>query len=153
MTGWRIGYAALPLDLGAKVNHLQAYSTSGPCAIAQRAALKALTGDQVHVDVMVADYTRRRDLLMERLAQIEQLDCFKPRGTFYLMLDIAGVIGTTIKGHHVRDADSFAEMLSQAAGVRVVSGSTCGTDRHVRLSFAAPSATLEQAMDRIAELW
>ena len=153
MTGWRIGYAAMPPDLADKVTYLQAHSTSGPCAVAQRAALTALTGDQSHVAVMVADYARRRDLLLDRLAGIEQLTCHKPQGTFYLFLDVTRVIGTTVAGHAVRDADGFTAMLSEAAGVRVASGSTCGTDRHVRLSFAASPAVLDEAIDRIAALW
>jgi len=70
MTGWRIGYAALPGKLAEEVTELQSYSTSGPCAIAQRAALAALTNDSSHVVAMVTEYAERRRYLLDRLAPL-----------------------------------------------------------------------------------
>ena len=152
MTGWRIGYAAMSLEFSQKVAKLQSCSTSGPCSISQRAALAAITGTQAHVAEMVADYTQRRDFLLNRLAEIESLSCSRPQGTFYLFIDISRLIGTSIRSQPVTGADSFTRALNDEAGIRVLSGSHCGSDRHIRLSFATCMKDLEEAMDRLVRV-
>jgi len=152
MTGWRIGYAAMPEPLAEKVTALQSVSTSGPCAVAQRAALAALTGEQGHVDRMLAAYTRRRRWLLDRIGQIEALLCCEPRGAFYVFADISPLVGRTIGGRVVADADALADVAVQGAGVRLLSGAGFGAERHVRISFAVSMDALREGMDRMERL-
>ena len=149
MTGWRIGYAALPVELAEKVTRLQSVSTSGPCAIAQRAALAALEEPSSHVHAMVTEYAARREYLLRRLAGMDGLAYSPPQGTFYVFLNISGLIGRTLRGHPVRNSDEFAESLANETGVKVASGTPFGSDRHVRICFATSTEVLEQGMDRI----
>ena len=150
MTGWRIGYAAMPAELAQKVTYLQSMSTSGPCAIAQRAALAALTGDQAHVDAMVADYRQRRDYLLGRISRIGSLSCFEPRGTFYLFVNVSGLFGRTLGGVEMLNAASVADAFAKGLAIQVTGGAAAfGSDRHVRISFAASMKDLEEAMDRM----
>jgi len=152
MTGWRIGYAALPGKLAEEVTELQSYSTSGPCAIAQRAALAALTNDSSHVVAMVTEYAERRRYLLDRLAPLPELSCRAPEGTFYLFLNISAVCGRKIGGRQITGSADFARMLLEEAGVKVISGEGFGSARHVRVSFAASMQALEEGMDRMERL-
>ena len=152
MTGWRIGYAAMPPPLVDKVTALQGVSTSGPCAIAQRAALAALTGDQSHVRRMVQAYAARRERLLERVGRIEGWRSTAPAGTFYLFVTVAGWLGRRVGGHTIKDADSLVAVAQREAGVLLVSGSGFGAPHHIRLSFAISDQTIEEGMDRIERL-
>ena len=150
MTGWRFGYAAMPAAMAEKVTSLQSYVTSGPCAIAQRAALTALTGPQDHVAEMVAEYALRRDDLLDRLAKLGSFSCHRPRGTFYLFVDVSSLVGSQIRGRDIGDAADLAELLRDEAGVQVSPGTLFGSGRHIRLSFAASRADLQEGVERIA---
>ena len=149
MTGWRIGYAAMPLKLARKVTDLQSISTSGPCAVSQRAALAALTEDQSHVSTMVGEYARRRHYLLDRLRIAEGVSCSPPQGTFYLFLNISELTERKIRGRAVTGSADLVEILLEEAGVKVVPGEYSGSDRHVRVSFAASMEALEEGLDRI----
>lgn len=152
MTGWRIGYAGLPIALAERVTLLQSQSTSGPCAIAQRAALAALTGDQQHVRTMLDAYAGRRASVLERLNRIKALSCARPEGTFYVFADLSALIGKSIRSRVVTDSEAFAAILLEKAGVRVTPGTSFGADRHIRISFAASLEDLGEGMDRLENL-
>ena len=150
MTGWRIGYAALPRQLAERVTLLQANSTSGPAAPSQRAALAALRGDQSHVATMVESYAQRREYLLKRLTELPELSCLSPQGTFYMFLDVSALLGRNVGSHVQTDVDKLSQLLLKEAGVRVTSGRSFGSERHVRMSFAAAQADLELGMDRLS---
>ena len=152
MTGWRIGYAAMPLPLAEQVTELQSENTSGPCAIAQRAALAAITGDQSHVGEMVAAYAERRRYLLDRIAGTDGLSCGAPQGTFYAFTNVSALAGRTIRGRAVKDADGLADTALAEAGVLLLSGSSSGAPHHVRLSFGISMDALREGMDRIESL-
>ncbi len=151
MTGWRIGYAALPGDLARRVIALQGNSTSAPSAISQRAALAALTGDASHVATMVAAYARRRAWLLDRLEALPGLRCVPPRGAFYCFVNMEERIGTEVAGEPIGSADDFVRVLRERAGVSMVSGTPFGADRRVRISFAVSESDLAEGVDRMAE--
>ncbi len=152
MTGWRIGYAAMPPELARRVTALQSVSTSGPCAIAQRAALAALTGDQSHVQRMVIAYGRRRHYLLGRIERTGALSCRPPMGTFYAFVNVSGLAGRTIRGRNIAGADDIVSLAAQEAGVQLLSGTEFGADGYVRLSFAAADEDIEEGMDRLERL-
>ena len=82
MTGWRIGYAAGPLEVIKAMGKLQSQETSNPCSISQMAALEAITGPQDSVTMMVKAFDERRTYLVERLNSMEGVTCVKPKGAF-----------------------------------------------------------------------
>jgi aspartate aminotransferase len=149
MTGWRIGYAAMPLEIAAAATELQSYSTSGPCAISQRAALAALTVESVHVEAMRLEYTKRRRYVLQRLASLPQLGCCAPQGTFYVFLNISAFCSRTHGGRHIGGSEDFVRILLEMAGVKVTAGLGFGSDLHVRLSFAASMEAIDEGMSRI----
>ena len=152
MTGWRIGYAAMPPELAQKVITLQSVSTSGPCAIAQRAALAAISGDQSHVREMVVAYAKRRQYLMERVRRIPALGLTMPRGTFYLFVNVSVLVGRTVSGQTIKDANGVVEVALREANVQLLSGAAFGAPQHIRFSFAVSMEEMSEGMDRLEKL-
>jgi aspartate aminotransferase len=152
MTGWRIGYAAMPTELAAEVTELQSLSTSGPCAISQRAALAAIEGPQDHVERMVAEYAQRRRELLERIRRTPHLACRPQPGSIYHFVDVSDLLGRRVDGREIRSVADVAAWWLEAAGVKVIPGSDSGAAHHVRLSFAASRTCQQEAMNRLEAL-
>ena len=93
MTGWRIGYALGPSEIIAAGSKIQSQSTSNPTSIAQFAALEALRGPQDEVAIMVREFHKRRDVIVDRLNAIDGIRCRKPEGAFYVFPNISRPAG------------------------------------------------------------
>jgi len=145
MTGWRIGFALAPAPIIAAMNKLQSHSTSNPTSIAQKAAVEAMRGSQDSVPLMLAEYRRRRDFVIERLRAIPGVRCAEPKGAFYAYPDISTMFGR--KG--IANTVQFTEKLLAKAHVAVVPGEAFGTDRHVRISYATSMKELERGLERL----
>lgn len=146
MTGWRIGYALGRSEWIAEMVKLQSHSTSNPTSIAQKAAIEALTGQQDSIEMMLAEYGRRREYLISALNQIEGLECVLPEGAFYAFPSIKNLLNGKIK----TSAD-FAQYLLDEAYVAVTPGSAFGTEGYIRISYATSLETLKKGVERIAE--
>jgi len=145
MTGWRIGYAAGPLELISAMKTVQSQSTSNACSVSQAAAQAALDGDQAVVHEMVAEYRARHDYIVTALNDIDGFECRSGEGTFYAFPRVAGVIERL---GLVSDVE-LTEHLLQTADVAVVPGSAFGAPGYLRLSFASSLESLKEAMKRI----
>ncbi|HEY5622991.1 MAG TPA: pyridoxal phosphate-dependent aminotransferase [Gammaproteobacteria bacterium] len=145
MTGWRLGYAAGPVDLVKAMTAIQSQSTTNASSISQAAARAALAGDQSFVEASRMRFKARHDYLMDQLNALPGVSCAPADGAFYAFPDVRGAIEAI---GAVDDAD-FCERLLQAKGVAIVPGSAFGGPGHVRLSFAADRKTLEAAIERI----
>ncbi|MEM4700056.1 MAG: pyridoxal phosphate-dependent aminotransferase [Candidatus Nezhaarchaeales archaeon] len=142
MTGWRIGYAAAPKDIVDEMVKLQQFTMVHAPAASQRAALAALRGPQDFVRDMVKEYDRRRRFIVDRLNSIPGLSCLRPRGAFYLFLNIKK-LGMS--------SEEAALRLLERAGVVTVPGSAFGPhgEGYLRISYARPIEQLSEACDRI----
>ena len=150
MTGWRIGYAAGPVELIKAMGTIQSQSTSNPCSIAQYAAVEALNGPQDFLAENKKTFQRRRDLVVSMLNQAKGLTCPRPEGAFYVYPDISGCIGKTSAGGAKIDSDeAFATALLEETGVAVVFGAAFGLSPNFRVSYATSDAALEEACSRI----
>lgn len=145
MTGWRIGFGLAPAPIVTAMTKLQSHSTSNPTSIAQKAAVEALRGPQDSVAAMLAEYRRRRDFVVARLRAIPGVTCAEPRGAFYAYPNVGVVLGK----NGIADTLQLAERLLAEAHVAVVPGEAFGTDRHVRITYAASMHELERGIDRI----
>jgi aspartate aminotransferase len=151
MTGWRIGYGAGPKPLIAAMITVQSQICSGACAIAQAAAAAALNGPQDDVHQFCAAFEERRDLVVERIAQIDGLTLDPPGGAFYGLIGCADLIGaTTVEGGTLSDDADVTAYLLMDAGIAAVPGSAYELFPFFRISTAASIDVLGQAMDRIA---
>ncbi|MFN3325053.1 MAG: pyridoxal phosphate-dependent aminotransferase [Bryobacteraceae bacterium] len=144
MTGWRIGFGLAPAPVINAIGKLQSHSTSNPTSIAQKAAVEALRGPQDSVGVMLAEYRKRRDYVIERLRAMSGVKTSVPRGAFYAYPDVSVAFGKGIQGPL-----QFAEKLLEQAHVAVVPGEAFGTGKHIRISYATSMQELERGLDRI----
>src|SRR5690606_11548655 len=92
MTGWRIGYAAGPVQAIGAMKNIQSQSTSNPASISQAAAQAALDGDQSCIATMVKEFKKRHDFLVDALNKIPGIDCIPVDGTFYAFPSVHKVI-------------------------------------------------------------
>jgi aspartate aminotransferase len=145
MTGWRIGFGLVPQAVVGAMTKLQSHSTSNPTSISQKAAVEAVRGPQDSVKVMLAEYHKRRDFVVERLRAIPGVRCAEPRGAFYAYPNVGVALGKS----GIADTLQFAERLLADAGVAVVPGEAFGTQQHVRISYATSLHELERGLDRI----
>jgi len=146
MTGWRIGYVLGPKDLIAAVQKIQSHSTSNPTSISQKAAFEALTGPQDSVAMMLGEYARRRDFVVERLNAIPGVRCTRPGGAFYAYPNISSAFSRGVK-----DSLDFSVQLLEKHHVAVVPGSAFGTTEHIRISYATSLESLERGIKRLGE--
>jgi aminotransferase len=141
MTGWRIGYACGPADILQGLVRIHQYTIMSAPTTAQDAALEALKNGNPHVDEMVAEYDRRRKLLVAGLNRLG-LSTFEPRGAFYAFPNIRA---------SGMDDETFAETLLREESVAVVPGNAFGPggDGFVRACYATEYSKIEEALVRM----
>jgi aspartate/methionine/tyrosine aminotransferase len=147
MTGWRLGFGIVPPWLVESLTKLMVNAHTCTPAFVQRAGVAALTGAQDAVREMVAEFRRRRDIVVRGLASIPGVSCAEPDGAFYAFPDVSTLIA---KGVSVK---SFTARLLEEFDVALLPGSVFGArgGGHLRLSFAAAPATIELALSRIRQ--
>jgi aspartate aminotransferase len=151
MTGWRVGYAAGPVEVIKAMDGLQSQMTSNPTSIAQRAAVAALVGDQEPTRRMRDEFALRRRVILDRLTAMPGLRCSSPEGAFYVFPNVSALYGKRANGAPITDSTQFAAYLLEAARIAVVPGVEFGSDAHVRISYATSMANIERGMERMAE--
>ena len=141
MTGWRVGYVAAPAPILEGMLKVHQYGIMSAPTTAQDAALAALLEAEADVERMLAEYDRRRRLMVDGLNAMG-LETFEPRGAFYVFPRI-GSTGLT--------DDEFTERLIVEEKVAVVPGSAFGPSGagHVRMCYATSYEQLEEALRRI----
>lgn len=149
MTGWRIGYAAGPVDLVGAITKIQSQSTSNPVSFIMPAVVEALTGPQDFIDTMVAEFDRRRMYICDKLNSMEGVTCYKPQGAFYVFPNFSGLYGRKFNGKAIEGSNDFADYLLDEAKVAIVSGIAFGADDYARLSYAIAMENIEKGLDRI----
>lgn len=151
MTGWRIGYCAVPQRLAKAITKLQGQMTSGVSSIAQKAAEAAYNGPQECVEEMRRAFERRRDLVVALAREIPGLKVNKPDGAFYLFPEVSYYLGKRA-GERVISTDSdLAMYLLEEAHVATVAGSAFEAPGYIRLSYATSDDNIREALRRIRE--
>jgi aspartate/methionine/tyrosine aminotransferase len=152
MTGWRVGYTAADAHVARPIAHLLSQTTSNVTSVAQRAALAALESGAPSVAAMVEEFSRRRELVLARLAAMPLLRCARPGGAFYVFPNVAEALGRrTPAGTLLAHVDAFSMALMEEGGLATVPGTGFGSAEHIRLSYAAATDTLASGCDRLAE--
>ncbi len=150
MTGWRLGYAAGPVELIKAIGALQSQSTTNPSSISQAAGVEALNGPQDFIPKHNAIFKTRRDLVVKMLNAADGLRCPVPEGAFYVYPSCAGAIGKrTPAGKAIETDTEFCEYLLETVGVAVVPGTAFGLAPHFRVSYATSTEILTDACTRI----
>jgi aspartate aminotransferase len=144
MTGWRLGYGIMPAELAARLTQIQINATSCTCTFSQVAGIEAIRGDQSDSNKMVAEFKRRRDVIVDGLNAIPDVSCLRPKGAFYVFPNIRK---TGMKSQAVSD------LLLEKAGVAGLPGTAFGKfgEGYMRFSYANSVANIEKALERIAK--
>ncbi|MBN2473266.1 MAG: pyridoxal phosphate-dependent aminotransferase [Pirellulales bacterium] len=151
MTGWRIGWTISPANVAKAMGGLQSQETSNPCSISQFAAVAALTGPQDCVDLMLAEFTKRRDLVTRRIAEIPGLSCAEMGGAFYAFINISEHLGRSYNGVRIDNSTQWCLELLDRQNVATVMGSAFGAEGYARVSFATSMENLEVSFARIEQ--
>ena len=149
MTGWRIGYAAGPVELVKAMKKIQGQSTSNPTSISQYAAVTALDGGKECIKPMLKSFKERHDFVVKSLNEIDGVECLESDGTFYSFPNVEKLI-SRVDG--VSNDAELAEFLLEKTGVALVPGSAFGLSGHIRLSYATSMENLQKSVERIASL-
>ena len=145
MTGWRLGYGIMPKELAEKVGLLLTHSLGSTAHFTQFAGMEAIAGPQDMVDGMVAEYERRRNVIVDGLHRIPGITCKKPQGAFYVFPNIKGT-GMT--------SNALANLILEKAGVALLPGSSFGKygEGYLRLSYATSIPLIEEGLARIRKV-
>jgi aspartate/methionine/tyrosine aminotransferase len=140
MTGWRLGYGVFPPPLVEHIVRLMVNSASCTASFVQLAGIAALQGEQA--GRMVAEFKRRRDILVDGLNKLPGVTCLRPRGAFYVFPNITATR---------RSSAEVADRLLNEAGVAALSGAAFGAhgEGYLRLSYANSEANLRTALERM----
>ncbi len=144
MTGWRMGYLAADAKLILPMLKVHQYAVASSNIIAQNAAITALQAGEACVGEMRQEYARRRRFLLDSFAEIPEISCAEPAGTFYMYPNISGsgMSGT-----------EFADRFLMEAGVATVPGTAFDSfcNSHIRISYASSMESLQMAVSRLKD--
>ncbi|MGZ3422304.1 MAG: pyridoxal phosphate-dependent aminotransferase [Polyangiales bacterium] len=149
MTGWRIGWSITPAPLAKSLDIVQSQSTTNPAAVAQAAAIAAITGPQDSVEAMRVRFEKRRDLMVDRLRAIPGVKCRKPEGAFYAFADFRALLGlpsSHAASGKLADDMEIAKFLLEEAGCAAVPGSAFGAPGYLRFSYATSEENIEKGL-------
>jgi len=143
MTGWRLGFGIMPESLAERVGLLLTHSIGCTATFTQYAGVEALTGPQEQVEAVVAEYQRRRDVLVAGLNDLPGVRCHPPQGAFYAFPNISA---------YGRSSDELADYLLDEAGVAVLPGTAFGAggEGYLRLCFATSMENIHIALERLS---
>jgi len=151
MTGWRLGYIGAPKEIASACDKMQGQFTSATCSITQRSAIAAMHADPAILKDMINAFHRRRDLVLDKLNEMEGVLSNVPEGAFYVFPDISHFFGKSYKEWTIENANDLCLYLLDEALVALVTGEAFGDPNCIRISYAASEETLLDAMSRIKE--
>ena len=142
MTGWRLGFGIMPKELADRVGLLLTHAVGSTAHFTQFAGLEAITGPQEMVDVVVTEYQRRRDAVVDGLNALPGIVCQKPQGAFYVFPNITGTgMGSS----------ELANLILEEAGVALLPGNSFGKhgEGYLRISYANSMQNIHKALESV----
>ncbi len=149
MTGWRIGYAAGPLEIIQNMKKIQSQSTTTTDSIAQKASVVAISCDRKLLQYMFDAYRERHDFVHQALTAMPGVECAAADGTFYALPDVRKVI----QHLNLTSDIELAKALLEKGDVAIVPGTEFGIPGHIRISYATNMENLRLAMTQIAKVF
>lgn len=151
MTGWRLGFIAASEEIASACTKIQGQFTSGTCTITQRAAITAFNEDSDKVAYMKETFLKRRDLMLDKLKEIEGMKLNKPQGAFYLFPDVSYYFGKSVNGKKINEAMDLCMYLLEDCLVATTPGGAFGCPNNLRISYANSDEQLIEAAKRMKE--
>ncbi|MGV3719992.1 MAG: pyridoxal phosphate-dependent aminotransferase [Actinomycetota bacterium] len=154
MTGWRLGYGAMPAPLAEKIAQLNTNTVSCTATFVQDAGVEALANSWDAVHAMIAEFRARRDMAVEELNRIPGISCVKPQGAFYAFPNVT----EACKLLGLKSAEEFQHAMLYDGNIAVLARSNFGVrnegedQEYVRISFATSMELLREGLRRIRAL-
>tara|TARA_A100001011_G_scaffold364141_1_gene414625 strand:+ start:899 stop:2092 length:1194 start_codon:yes stop_codon:yes gene_type:complete len=145
MTGWRFGYLGAPLKIAQACIKMQGQITSATCSITQRAAITALNRHPKCTYEMCSKFKKRRDIIIEKLSEIKNIQINQPDGAFYIFPDVSKYFNKKYKDIRIQNSHDLSMFLLEVGGVSTVPGNAFGLNNHIRISYAASEHELLEA--------
>ena len=149
MTGWRIGYIAAPLWLAKACTKLQGQMLTGPTTNAQKAAVTALNSDQSCVKEMLVAFKRRKDLIIDLLKSVPDIEVSVPEGAFYVFPKVDSYFGKSFNGQEIKNSTDQCLYLLNEGHIATVPGEAFGEPTCIRISFATSDDKITEAINRM----
>ncbi len=152
MTGWRIGWSIAPREVAKALDTVQGQSTTNPTAVAQYAALAAITGPQDEVEAMRAQFEKRRGVMVNGLRSLPGVKCRMPEGAFYAFADCRSLYGLPWGEKNdktIASDEDVAFWLLERAHVASVPGGPFGAPGYVRFSYATNEERIRAGIESI----
>jgi aspartate/methionine/tyrosine aminotransferase len=145
MTGWRLGYGVMNERLASHIARLQTNATSCVASFSQIALGEAIKGPQDEPARMVAEFKRRREVIVKGLNEIDGISCKNPLGAFYVFPNITRLNKTS---------KDLEKILLEEFGVAALAGTSFGAngEGYLRFSYANSVSNIEKALERIGEM-
>lgn len=145
MTGWRLGYGIMPIELAKRVGLLLTHSVGSTAEFTQLAGVEAILGPQEQVEAVAAEYQHRRDLIVDLLNALPGVHCQTPQGAFYAFPNIKGT---------GMSSNELANLILEKAGVALLPGSAFGAngEGYLRLSYATSSDIIKTGLGKIKSI-
>lgn len=154
MTGWRIGWAAGPVNIMKVMADYLSQTTSNPCSISQAATLAAIEQGRPELKEKVQELARRCEIGLGALSKVPGLKVTKPDGAFYFWVDVTNWFGKTHSptGRKLQNSKEVAELLLDHSFLATVPGVEFGSEGFLRLSFATSEKNFAEACQRLKDL-
>lgn len=151
MTGWRIGFAVGPTEVIKAMSDYQGHTTTSPNAPAQYASIEALSNSEKFVEDMRKEFDKRRKYIVERLNAMDGINCFSPKGAFYVMPNIKGFYGKKYKDFVINNPMDMCDYLLEESRIAVVTGAAFLAPDNIRISYSNSMENIKEGMDRMEQ--
>lgn len=151
MTGWRIGFAVGPTDVIKAMSDYQGHTTTSPNSPAQYASIEALRNSEQFVQEMKKEFDKRRKYIVERLNKMEGINCYEPKGAFYVMPNIKNFYGKKYKNFTINNPMDMCDYLLEESRIAVVTGAAFLAPDNIRISYSNSMENIKNGMDRMEE--
>lgn len=150
MTGWRLGYMVGSKAVIERASRIQSHTTSCVNSITQKAAVEAILHTEDRAEEMRKVFEQRRNFIMEKLSEVENIKALKPKGAFYVMVNVSYYLHR----NHNRNIETVVDLctyLLENFHIALVPGSAFGAKNYVRFSFANSFENIEEGVKRFKE--
>jgi len=151
MTGWRIGYAAAPLEVIKAMSKIQGHSTSNASSISQKAVLASFQGLEKEVNKMRLVFEKRRNFIQKQLDSRPYFSYVYPQGAFYFFINISKSFGKRSGDKKIENSVDFSTYVTENYHMVSVPGIAFGANDYIRISFAASQEELESGMQKLIQ--
>ncbi len=151
MTGWRIGFAVGPKKIIKAMSDYQGHTTTSPNAPAQYASIEALKNSEKFVEDMRKEFEKRRQYIVNRLNEMPEINCFMPKGAFYVMPNIKNFYGRQYKNYIINNPMDMCDYLLEESRIAVVTGAAFLAPDNIRISYSNSLENIKEGMNRMEE--